>query len=83
MVDHGIDLLDCPQSPDMNPIENLWDELFNIMSKKEKPTSLDDLFYKLSDAWYSIPQEYCEKLVSSMPRRVEALYKSRGGPTKY
>lgn len=72
-----------PQSPDMNPIEHLWDELERRIMKKPKATSLDDLYTKLAEVWYEIPPEVCENLVDSMPRRIEALIKARGGATKY
>ena len=72
-----------PQSPDMNPIEHMWDELERRLYKQEKATSLDDLYLKLQSVWYDIPIEVVRNLISSMPRRVEALLKARGGITKY
>ena len=54
------------QSPDLNPIENLWAEL-NRLTKDRKPTNEDELFEVLKSGWQSINLEYLHKLVESMP----------------
>ena len=33
--------------------------------------------------WNKIPNELCLELINSMPRRIEAVLKARGGNTKY
>ncbi len=33
--------------------------------------------------WEKIPLAYLEKLVESMPRRIEVVIKAKGGATKY
>ena len=33
--------------------------------------------------WEGIPVEECQKLIESMPRRIEAVFKAKGGYTKY
>jgi hypothetical protein len=78
-------VLDWPsQSPDMNPIENLW----NIVKAKlnvrhPRPSSLDQLFDAIQDEWSKISKRTLKNLVESMPRRVQALLEARGGYTKY
>ena len=71
-----------PQSPDVNPIEHLWDLL-----KREKVrhaiTSQDRLWDVLSQCWNNIEQSTLQKLVKSMPKRVQAILKAKGGHTKY
>ena len=72
------------QSPDLNPIEHLWDELerrvrgHNILSKNE-----DELFSFLVEEWEKIPLNVLEKLVDSMPSRVQAVCNGNGYPTSY
>ena len=36
-----------------------------------------------SEVWKKIPAEKCQKLIESMPRRIEAVIKAKGGYTKY
>jgi hypothetical protein len=33
--------------------------------------------------WNAIKPEVCQNLIESMPRRVRAVYKAKGGYTKY
>ena len=70
------------QSPDLNPIEHLWDHLGRIVDEM-RPTSLPDLKNKLFSAWESISPKVTKKLVDSMPTRVREVIRSRGGSTKY
>ena len=70
-------------SPDLNPIENCW-----VILKKEvaklNPTSQNDLRSKIKIIWSQhISQEYCESLIESMPSRIEAVLKARGGHSKF
>jgi transposase len=73
-----------PQSPDLNPIENLWDELERRVRKRENiPRNKNDLFAALEEEWYQIDTEILEKLVDSMPRRIDAVKKSKGYSVNY
>lgn len=71
-----------PQSPDLNPIEHLWQELERRVSNR-KPASKTELKQILLSAWESIPSTFTKNLVDSMPRRVQAVINARGLPTKY
>ena len=45
-----------PQSPDLNPIEMVWDELDRRVKEKQ-PTSTEHMWELLQDCWKSIPGE--------------------------
>jgi len=51
-----------PQSPDLNPIENLWGEVERKLKgrKFKKP---DELFDAVNQEWTNLPTELLEKLV--------------------
>lgn len=72
----------CPQSPDLNPIEHLW-EYLDRQIRKRTITSLDSLKSTLLEEWLEISPEVTTKLVESMPRRLEAVIKTKGKHTKY
>lgn len=73
-----------PQSPDLNPIENLWNEVDRqVRSLPSQPTSIEDLERKVKAAWSSIPLEHIRNLIKSMPRRIQACIEAQGGITKY
>ena len=77
--------MDWPsQSPDMNPIENLWQDLKKIV-RQHKPTNKEDLKHILNEKWNKICSERCGRLVGSMPSRTTALYTAmqKGMFTKY
>jgi len=79
----GINVSPWPSySPDLNPIENLWSILdYQCRSRKSKNEA--ELFADLQNAWMNIPQETIQHLIESMPRRVAAVIKNKGNPTKY
>ena len=82
---NGINKLPWPsQSPDMNPIENLWGILDrNLRKKKMKPSIKPELFALLRQTWQKIPQDDIRQLINAMPRRVLALKTAKGMSTKY
>ena len=70
-------------SPDPNPIENLW----SMMKRKvaEQQTScFFGLQHAIKEVWVkNLELEYCRKLVLSMPKRIKSVIKCKGGHTKY
>lgn len=72
------------QSPDMNPIENLWhlvkQKLANYVNP---PKGMNEVWERVQDVWYSIPPQTVAKYTESMPNRIKALKKSKGLWTKY
>ncbi len=81
--DHGVGVLDWPaNSPDLNLIENLWGIVKRKM-RDTRPNNADDLKAAIKETWASIPPQQCHKLITSMPRRIEAVIKAKEAPTKY
>ena len=83
--DNNIHLLVWPaQSPDLNPIEHLWVHLKNRMKKyPNPPKGVHELWERVAEEWNKITAETCQNLIESMPRRIEAVIKAKGGHTKY
>ena len=83
--DNDIQVLPWPaQSPDLNPIEHLWVHLKKRL--REYPTSskgVNELWERVAEEWDQITPETCQRLIESMPRRVQAVIKAKGGHTKY
>ena len=56
------------QSPDLNPIENLWAELERrLRARPMRATSKGDLFNVLKEEWEGLEPDFLKKLVSSCP----------------
>ncbi len=73
-----------PQSPDLNPIEHLWDVVereIHIMDVQ--PTNLQQLRDDIMSIWTKISEEYFQHLVESMPQILKAVLMAKGGPTRY
>lgn len=70
------------QSPDMNPIENLWahikEKLINFVPKNKS-----ELKAKIMELWNGISKEMTEKLALSFKKRARVLFKSDGKHTRY
>ncbi|GBM05745.1 hypothetical protein AVEN_80863-1 [Araneus ventricosus] len=61
-------------SPDLNPIEHVWDMLGRrIAARQPPPTCLPELRRALLDEWCNIPQDQIDNLILSMPRRCKCL----------
>lgn len=71
-----------PQSPDLNPIENLWDIVDRHIDRQEVRNK-HQLFEQAKRAWDAIPLETIHNLIESMPRRCQAVIDSKGFATKY
>jgi transposase len=70
------------QSPDLNPIENLWGEIERVLKGKEYKTK-NGLFETVQELWSNLPRAKIKNLVKSMPRRCQAVFNARGYATKY
>ena len=72
------------QSPNLNPIEHLWGYLKRRLAEHEiPPNRVHELWDRIEAEWEKIAVEECQKLIESMPRRVQAVLKAKGGYTKY
>ena len=80
-----IRVLDWPgQSPDLNPIEHLWDELGRRVHRRMPPPKNEqELMNFLQTEWNLIPQEYYRNLIKSMNNRIEAVIAANGNVTPY
>ncbi len=85
LFDNGVTVLDWPaQSPDLNPIEHLWNEAERrLRHLPERATGREDLWEKLQDVWNGIEVDVCLKLIESMPERVNDVIKAKGGYTRW
>ena len=73
------------RSPDLSPIEHLWDNLGRRVrdNRLDPPATLGELEQRLVAHWQQIPQQEVHHLYESMPRRLQACIAARGGHTRY
>ena len=71
-----------PQSPYLNPIEQLWDHL-DLQLRLKPATNSDKTFTTLQKLWSEIPTDLLKIYVNSMKNRCMAVIAAKGGHTKY
>ncbi|UYV85043.1 Transposase [Cordylochernes scorpioides] len=72
-----------PYSPDLSPIEHVWDIIGRRLHALPQLRSEDELWQMVEREWRAIPQDAIRTLIDSLPRRVAACIAVRGGPTCY
>ena len=78
-----IHVLEWPsQSPDLNPIENLWQDL-KIAVHRHSPSNQTKLELFCKEEWANISVSICASLVRIYPERLAAVIAVKGGSTKY
>jgi len=80
------------QSPDLNPIENLWVSFKERSHERffyegRRPSTYQEVLQRckeiLKEVWIAQEMELVKKLIESMPRRVVAVIAAGEGHTKY
>ncbi len=70
------------QSPDLNPIENLWREL-KVCVAQRQPQNITALEEICMEEWAKIPATVCENLVKTYRKRLTSVIANKGYITKY
>jgi transposase len=70
-----------PQSPDLNPIENLWAIMKRRISTDVKNEA--ELLNEVKNVWSKIEPELLYNLYRSMPARIEEVIRKKGGNTSF
>lgn len=79
----NFDVLSWPsRSPDLSPIEHLWDVLGRRV-KLRNPQNINQLTQFLVEEWDLIPQEFILTYIHSMRSRVMSVIDAEGGHTRY
>jgi transposase len=85
----GLERLPHPaRSPDLNPIEHVWAIVKKAVLKRQRSglltlNSVEDLWVAMRDEWDAVPQETIDRIIDSMPARLEAVIAVNGWHTRY
>jgi hypothetical protein len=72
-----------PNSPELNPIENVWGIITQRLLSANLTTT-DQLWNRVQQIWASeITPQLCQHLIDSMPTRIQQVLQSNGGPINY
>jgi hypothetical protein len=80
---HGIDLIDWPAwSPDLNPIENLWNDLKRRVYAHHAQT-MEELEHWIGIEWQATDLNFISHICRSMPHRLQLLLENQGHKISY
>ena len=83
LAQKNIEVLDWPSnSPDLNPIENVWAYVQNSLTSA-LPRSANELWESVRNAWAAVPVELLQKLYNSIPTRLDKIIECSGGQSPY
>ncbi len=77
----------CLTGQQTHPVLKAIAWIYGVLSRGKWETrdqkNADELKATVKKTWASITPQQCHKLITSMPRRIEAVIKAKGAPTKY
>ncbi len=68
--------------PELSPIENIWCIIKGKICQR-RPRTLQQLETYIRQEWDQIPSPKLQKLITSMPRRLQTVLKRRGDATPW
>jgi hypothetical protein len=81
---HNLEKIEWPtQSPDLNPIENVWKLLKDVVQKIRRLKNHEDMWLAIESEWKAISQSKLEALVATMPQRIKDVIAAGGGSTHW
>jgi len=82
--DNGINYWPTPaESPDMNPIENLWHELKNVLRTMVKPKNKEELVSGIQTFWDTVTAEKCRRYIGHLKKVIPTVIERQGRASGY
>ncbi len=72
-----------PESPDCNPIENLWHELKEYMRREVKPTTKQELVDGIVAFWATVDVAKCTRYIRHLRKVIPRVIELNGAATGY
>ena len=72
-----------PESPDLNPIENLWHELKEYIRREIKPKVKQELVEGILKFWTTVDVAKCNKYITHIDKVIPKVIELNGCATGY
>ena len=83
-VENGIEWWKTPpESPDLNPIENLWHELKEYIRRAVKPKTKADLIAGIKEFWGTADTQKCQKYIGHLRKVIPKVIEVEGAASGY
>ena len=84
MEDKGINWWRTPpESPDLNPIENLWHELKEFIRRVVKPQAKEELIDGIEQFWQTVDATKCQKYIGHLRKVIPKVIELNREATGY
>jgi len=84
LKDNNVSLFPTPpESPDLNPIENMWHELKHFIRTTVKPRNKEELFQGIKTFWGTVAPEKCSKYINHLRKVIPRVLEVNGEATGY
>ena len=71
------------ESPDANPIENMWHEMKEYLRRVVKPRKKEELMKGIQEFWETVNIEKCTRYINHLRKVLPKIIECDGGPTGY
>ena len=71
------------ESPDLNPIENLWHELKEHIRREIKPKTKEQLIQGIQEFWGTVDEAKCRKYIGHLRKVIPKVIDLEGAATGY
>lgn len=72
-----------PESPDLNPIENIWGSMKQYLRNHFKPRTLSELKVGIQEFWVTLTPEVCSRYIGHLHRVIPKVIEVGGSPSGY
>ena len=72
-----------PESPDLNPIENMWHELKEYLRREIKPQTKQQLIDGIVEFWQTVDVQKCKKYIGHLKKVIPKVIELNGDATGY
>ena len=72
-----------PESPDLNPIENVWGSLKQYLRNTFKPKNLSELQEGIQRFWQTLTPQVCQRYINHLHKVIPKILEVDGEPSGY
>lgn len=84
LIDNRVNWWKTPaESPDLNPIENMWHKLKEFIRREVKPKTKEELVAGIIKFWDTVTVEKCVKYINHLKKVIPKVVELNGNATGY